>query len=154
MQVGFNPVAAGVCQFRIVRPVIQEEILQIQATGIRLALIVVLHLGNLILGCHLEILILGLCHTEIAHLVGDLVGHLHNGHICQVILTPIHQGLVHTIRLRLQVTRLDETLEFGKQGITQDSLETNLLCLPEGGQDVFPGQVVGNTHGLLDELFR
>ena len=72
VQVGFNPVAAAVSQFRIVRPVIQEEILQIQATGIRLALIVVLHLGNLILGCHLEILILGLCHTEIAHLVGDL----------------------------------------------------------------------------------
>ena len=74
MQVGLDLVAAAFTQFRIVTPVIQEEMLQIQAAGISLALVVILHLGNLILCCHLEILILGLCHAEIANLVGHLDG--------------------------------------------------------------------------------
>ena len=57
MQVGFDVVATVVRQLRIVIPVPQEEILQVKTIGIRLGLIVILHLGNLILGCHLEILI-------------------------------------------------------------------------------------------------
>ena len=57
MQVGFDIMAAVVRQLRIVIPVPQEEILQVKTIGIRLGLIVILHLGNLILGCHLEILI-------------------------------------------------------------------------------------------------
>ena len=151
MQVGLDLVAAAFSQFRIVTPVIQEEMLQIQAAGISLALVIVLHLGNLILGCHLEILILGLGHTKVSDLVGDLVGDLNNGLVCKIVLAMIHKGLVHTSGFRLQGVVFDQILEFCKEQVSQDSLETNLLCLPEGGEDVFPGQVVRCRGHTLDK---
>ena len=89
MQIGFDIVATVVRQLRIIIPIPQEEILQVQTIGIRLGLIVILHLGNLILGCHLEILISRLCNTESADLVGHLVCDLHNCGICKVILAMI-----------------------------------------------------------------
>ena len=55
MQVGFDIMATVIRQLRIVIPVPQEEILQVQTICIRLGLIVILHLGNRILGCNLEI---------------------------------------------------------------------------------------------------
>ena len=154
MQVGFNLVAGTFSQFRIVFPMLQEEVLQIQAAGIRLALVIVLHLGDLVLGCNLEILVLGLGHAEIPHLVGHLVGDLNNGHVCQVILAMIHQGLVHASGLRLQGFTLDESLEFGKEVIPQDSPETDLLCFPQRWEDIFPGQVVRCGGHSLDECLR
>ena len=89
MQIGFDIVATVVRQLRIIIPIPQEEILQVQTIGIRLGLIVILHLGNLILGCHLEILISRLCNTEIADFIGDLVRDLNNCSICKVILAMI-----------------------------------------------------------------
>ena len=133
---------------------LQEKVLQIQATGISLALIVVLHLGNLILGCNLEVFIRCLGDTEISYLVGHFVGDLNNGHISQVILAMIHQDLVGTTGFRLKCAILDQILEFGKEVIPQDSPETNLLRLPEGREDIFSGQVVRCGGHTLDKCLR
>lgn len=89
MQVGFDVVATVVRQLRIVIPIPQEEILQVKTIGISLGLIVILHLGDLILGCHLEILISRLCNTEIADFIGDLVRDLDDCGICKVVLAMV-----------------------------------------------------------------
>ena len=131
MQVGFNLVAAAFSQFRIVFPMLQEKVLQIQAACIRLALIVVLHLGNLILGCNLEILIRCLGDTEVAYLIRYLVSNFHDSGISQVVLAMIQEYLVGSIGFQVYFLGSNQTLEFGKQGISQDALESLLLCFPE-----------------------
>ena len=131
MQVGFDIVATVIRQLRIVIPVPQEEILQVKTIGIRLGLIVILHLGNLILGCNLEILISRLCNTEIADFIGHLVGDLNDCGICKVILAMIQENLVCSIGLQVNFLVSHQALEFCKQGISKNTLESLFLCLSE-----------------------
>ena len=131
MQVGFDIMAAVVRQLRIVIPVPQEEILQVKTICIRFGLIVILHLGNLILGCNLEILISRLCNTEVADFIGHLVGDLNDCSICQVILAMIQEYLVCSIGLQVNFLVCNQALEFCKESISKDTLESLFLCLPE-----------------------
>lgn len=147
MKVGFDPMAMSIAQFGIVTPILEEEVLEIKATSIGLALVVVLLFGDLILGGHLEILIGGFDHSKIRHLVGDLVDHLGDGLIGEVVLTPINESLIDSIKVAISL----QHLEFVKEGIAQDPAKANLLGLTEGGEDVLPGKVVGNIGHLLDE---
>ena len=66
----------------------------------------------------------------------------------------IYQDLVGTTGFRLKCAILDQILEFGKEVIPQDSPETNLLRLPEGREDIFPGQVVRCGGHTLDKCLR
>ena len=131
MQIGFDVVATVIRQLRIVIPVPQEEILQVKTICIRLGLIVILHLGNLILGCHLQILISRLCNTEIANLVGYLVGDLYNCGICKVILAMIQENLICNIGLQVNFLVCHQALEFCKECISKNTLESLFLRLPE-----------------------
>ena len=131
MQIGLNVMAAVLGQFRIIIPVLQEEILQAKTIGICLALIVVLHLGNLILGCHLQVLIRCLGDTEIAYLISYLGSNFHDSGISQVVLAMIQEYLVSSIGFQVYFLGSNQTLEFSKQGISQDALESLLLCFPE-----------------------
>ena len=149
MQVGFNLVAVVFSQLRIVFSMLQEKVLQIQAAYIRLALIVVLHLGNLILGCYLEILILGLGDTEISYLVGHFVGDLNNGHISQVILAMIYQDLVGTTGFRLKCAILDAVDE----GLIQRDPTRKAIIKGKTPREKKPKYLNQyELHKLLDDL--
>ena len=69
LEVGFDAVAVATGQLRIGGAVLEDEVLEVDAVVVRLRLVEVFLLGYLILRSHLEVLIGGLRHTEIHHLV-------------------------------------------------------------------------------------
>ena len=117
-----NLLADAVRQLREGGAVLKEPVLQLKGAEVGLRLVVVLHLRNLVLGDHLEVLVIGLRHTEVANLVGHLVGEFHDGGVGEEVLALVHQVLVGDVGRIVQFLRQSQFLQLVKEASSEDGL--------------------------------